>query len=196
MAVHVSTGSESTLADVLTTNSVDLDEGDGPSPFKSLTPVGWREGSKIVLFTVTLVAPLRLILIVLLAMLWTLACGRWVHWGLTHMQLDTRMARCARSARTVLLRGVLFLAGFYWIDCPPPPPNPPRIIVSNHTSMWDALVLMYQLPCTVLAKEELFKIWGLGTVLRALGAIPVARASGRGKTGEMIAQRVNDLRLI
>ena len=53
------------------------------------------------------------------------------------------------------------------------------VLVSNHISYWDPVVIGCALPKTrqiyFMAKHELFKIPLLGTVINALGAFPVKR---------------------
>ncbi len=60
------------------------------------------------------------------------------------------------------------------------PPSGPVIIASNHLSFLDPLVLGVVLPRPIafIARGDLFKIPGLGWLLRKLYAIPVERGSG------------------
>jgi len=53
------------------------------------------------------------------------------------------------------------------------------IVVANHTSYWDPVILGCALRRQVffMAKEELFRIPGLGHVIRWLGAFPVRRGA-------------------
>ncbi|MGB9781697.1 MAG: lysophospholipid acyltransferase family protein [Moorellaceae bacterium] len=57
------------------------------------------------------------------------------------------------------------------------PPEGPVIVVANHRSLWDPVAVGVAVPRQVrfMAKEELFRIPGLGFLLRALGAYPVKR---------------------
>ncbi|HBT46422.1 MAG TPA: 1-acyl-sn-glycerol-3-phosphate acyltransferase [Peptococcaceae bacterium] len=57
------------------------------------------------------------------------------------------------------------------------PREGPAIVVANHRSLWDPVAVGVAVPRQVrfMAKEELFKIPGLGALLRALGAFPVKR---------------------
>ncbi len=59
------------------------------------------------------------------------------------------------------------------------PPEGGVIVIANHQSYWDPLVLGAALPRRVffMAKEELFRIPVFGTVLRLVGAFPVKRES-------------------
>lgn len=59
------------------------------------------------------------------------------------------------------------------------PTQGPVVVISNHTSNWDPLILGVYLPRKLcfMAKEELFKIFFLGSIFRNLGAIPVKRGA-------------------
>lgn len=54
------------------------------------------------------------------------------------------------------------------------------IIVSNHVSLWDPILVACSVPRDVsyMAKEELFSIPLLGPILRRLGTFPVKRGQG------------------
>lgn len=60
------------------------------------------------------------------------------------------------------------------------PPTGGVLVVSNHASYWDPVVVGCALRRQVhfMAKADLFKIPLLGYVIRALGAFPVQRGSG------------------
>jgi 1-acyl-sn-glycerol-3-phosphate acyltransferase len=61
----------------------------------------------------------------------------------------------------------------------PVPDRGGLIVVANHTSYWDPVILGCALRRQVffMAKEELFRIPGLGRVIRWLGAFPVRRGA-------------------
>lgn len=54
------------------------------------------------------------------------------------------------------------------------------ILVANHRSFWDAVMLACFMPfdLTFMAKEELFKVPVLGWLIKGFGAFPVKRGSG------------------
>lgn len=59
------------------------------------------------------------------------------------------------------------------------PAQGPVVLISNHSSNWDPLILGIYLPrkLSFMAKEELFKTFFLGLIVRSLGAIPVKRGA-------------------
>ena len=73
-----------------------------------------------------------------------------------------------------------------------PPISRLVVIVAPHTSNWDFIVgmaakLAMQVKATWLGKHTLF-FWPLGVLLRALGGIPVDRASARSVTEDVAHQ--------
>lgn len=60
------------------------------------------------------------------------------------------------------------------------PKSGPALVVSNHISNWDPLMIGVAMPRQVnfVAKEALFKIPLVGLLLRAWGAIPINRGRG------------------
>jgi 1-acyl-sn-glycerol-3-phosphate acyltransferase len=58
-----------------------------------------------------------------------------------------------------------------------PLPDRPAVLISNHASWLDALILIaaFDRPITLTPKAALFGVPILGTVLRRLGYVPVAR---------------------
>jgi 1-acyl-sn-glycerol-3-phosphate acyltransferase len=57
------------------------------------------------------------------------------------------------------------------------PSEGPLIVACNHLSLWDPVIVGCTMPRQVffMAKEELFGIWGVGTILKWLKAFPVKR---------------------
>lgn len=60
------------------------------------------------------------------------------------------------------------------------PAEGPIIIVSNHISWWDPILVACSVPrkMSYMAKEELFKIPLLGPIIQRLGVFPVKRGKG------------------
>jgi len=71
-------------------------------------------------------------------------------------------------------------------------PDNPAILVSNHASWLDALILIavFDRPVTLTPKAALFDVPILGTVLRRLGYVPVERGSADRRIGSY--QRMRD----
>jgi 1-acyl-sn-glycerol-3-phosphate acyltransferase len=80
-----------------------------------------------------------------------------------------------------LVRAVLSFAlrCFYWIESAGPPlPDGPVVLVGNHPNALvdpGLLIAVSPRPLTFLAKEPIFRMPILGTLVRALGALPVVR---------------------
>jgi len=57
------------------------------------------------------------------------------------------------------------------------PSTGPLVLASNHVSLWDPIILGVFLPRKLhfMAKEELFKIFLVGSIVRKLGTFPVKR---------------------
>ena len=71
-----------------------------------------------------------------------------------------------------------------WVD---PLAEERMIVACNHCSNLDPLVVGCFFPRRLryFAKEELFQSWFLGTSIRALGAVPVSRASSASAAGAL-----------
>ena len=151
-------------------------------PWKSLTPIGYYESFKIMLATLTLVAPIRFLLLFLLLLIgWILApfpCFKYV------LRAGTRV--------------VMFICGFYWVFQRGHPHEDARIFVSTHTSIWDALYLIYLVGACPAAKQDLFDMPMMGAYLRAFGSVPIDRhtSEGRARSVAAIAHRVRSKSLV
>ena len=73
-------------------------------------------------------------------------------------------------------------------------PDVPKLVLiaAPHSSNWDgvwgfAAKLALGLDARILGKDALFKVPGLGPLLRRLGVIPVDRSNARGVTGQAAA---------
>jgi 1-acyl-sn-glycerol-3-phosphate acyltransferase len=95
-----------------------------------------------------------------------------------------RRLRIVRAAYPAVRRLVAPIVGtVYRLEVRGAEHVPPRggvIVVANHASLIDPLVLMTAIPRTLrfLAKEELWSNRLLGPLLDALGAVPVVRGRG------------------
>ncbi|WP_211230145.1 lysophospholipid acyltransferase family protein [Desulfovirgula thermocuniculi] len=90
------------------------------------------------------------------------------------------MALFYRFARLVCRLVLLLLRRWKVEGAENLPPTGGVLVVSNHASYWDPVVVGCALGRQVhfMAKADLFKIPLLGAVIRALGAFPVQRGSG------------------
>ncbi|MFZ5943469.1 MAG: lysophospholipid acyltransferase family protein [Bacillota bacterium] len=59
------------------------------------------------------------------------------------------------------------------------PSSGPVLLASNHLSLWDPIVLGVVIPRKLhfMAKEELFNIFLIGSIIRKVGTFPVKRGS-------------------
>jgi 1-acyl-sn-glycerol-3-phosphate acyltransferase len=154
----------------------------------SITPIGRYETVKIFLATVTLIAPVRFIVIwILLIIGWllTLPIRPWV---------DAYAVGSAYKTVVMLLirvgcRLILFVAGFYWI--PSRGHFDPRatILVSTHKSLWDALWIIWKAGAAQTAKADLFRMPVISGFLFALDSVPIDRHSRKGKREALAAIR-------
>jgi len=95
--------------------------------------------------------------------------------------LDPGHAENGSRAYRVIRRILFFaLSAFYRIErAGPPLPDGPLLLVGNHPNALidPGLMIAVSLrPLTFLAKEPIFRMPGLGALVRALGALPVVRA--------------------
>ena len=99
------------------------------NPFHSTTPQGCVDTLKIIFFTVTGLALVRMLLLVLLLLfMWVFA-------------IFGRCCGCTRAMTypiRALIRILLFVCGFYWISYTDRRQKPYKgnIIVCNHISIW------------------------------------------------------------
>ena len=150
------------------------DSGSLPNPSFSLTPLTARELLKVTLATLSLVAPMRFLVIWFLLLVgWflTKSLDRKVRWEFTLLKFLIRFG----------VRVILFFAGFYWIPVHGEWDSRARIIVSTHHSIWDSLLLIYQVGASQAAKAELFKVPIMRDFLLALSSFPVDRHSRKGR---------------
>lgn len=76
-------------------------------------------------------------------------------------------------------RGIFFVLGLKYKGIQNIPDKGPLIVVANHVSIWDPLVVAFVLnrPVHFMAKAELFNNRFLGKLLKELNAFPVKRGS-------------------
>lgn len=151
------------------------------------------EISKEVFFMVTLIAPLRFLLVCVLVLL-ALACSLLATVGLDASTVYDKpyplWRRRLLTPIAYLCRAALFVMGFYHIKVTGAPAPDAPFIVCNHVSVFDALVVFAYLQPSIVAKAELMHIPVLGRIFRGLQVIPVERDAKGGKGGREETKRI------
>ncbi|KAF4656448.1 Lysophosphatidylcholine acyltransferase 2 [Perkinsus chesapeaki] len=156
---------------------------DGDS--SSISPKGPEvvyEKFKVFLFTVTLIAPIRIFIIVFLLII-GVCMAKVASIGLPPIDdamelqppIDSKWRRFIVFLMRIGMRWIMFLAGFYWVNIEGYYDPRARIIISTHHSIWDTIYLMIYTGCCEAAKADLFKVPMLGSFLRSLNAMPIDR---------------------
>lgn len=169
---------------------------EGVNPFCEQTNwQTWYEVTKLVFMTILFVPVIRFILVVLTLSIIYVMCL--IMTCFLPKDSYNKPHSCMRKMWLYPIRFgcrvILFICGFYWISVKKDydPKNLPRILVPNHTSMYDHFYIMYRTGASVAAKAELFDVPLIGTILRATQSIPVERhtAMGREQALRDIAER-------
>ncbi|ETO24346.1 hypothetical protein RFI_12815 [Reticulomyxa filosa] len=152
----------------------------GPLPFRRGQVTSCTEYLKIVLMTVTLIAPLRFFLVffgifvsVILGWLMNMAYG------------------CSRFG--------LFVGGFYHLNIKAHPGSEldkARVIVSNHVSVWDGFVLLCMCQSSPVLRSDLMELPILGRAMKQIMAIPVYRGSANQQSTlkTQLIKRIHDVK--
>ena len=154
-----------------------------PCPMKTLTPMGVSEWVKVIVATVTLVAPIKFIIVwSLLSVGWALAKIATVGTGDIHLaKPPTGWRRGIVYIMRFGVRLIMYVAGFYYVQVAGERDDRARIIVSTHHSIWDSIWLIYYVGACQAAKGELFDLPMMGAFLRALSSLPIDRNSTGGR---------------
>ena len=158
--------------------------GDEENPFEFLTPPGSYELSKLVFFVVSGLALVRVVVfLAVLGVIYLLST-------VATLGLDPKR-RCqtpfAPWRRAVmypvqpLCRFVLLIFGFWRIKINGKLDPEACLIVANHHSLFDAVVLYWLCGPAFVAKAEVFKWPAIGKVLAGIQGIPVVRESSEGR---------------
>ncbi|EER09956.1 conserved hypothetical protein [Perkinsus marinus ATCC 50983] len=150
--------------------------------FLPLTEYTTYEKFKVILFTVTLIAPLRILIIVFLLCI-GVGLAEIAALGLPPIDdamelqppINSRWRRFIVFLMRIGMRWIMFLAGFYWVHVEGSYDQRARIIISTHHSIWDTIYLMVYTGCCEAAKADLFKVPMMGSFLRSLNAMPIDR---------------------
>lgn len=161
-------------------------------PWESLTPITRYERLKMALATVTLVAPLRVLIIYALLLTGVLVLMIIPPDGRTRpTRVSSKLTRLIR--RSILRFGtrlILFIAGFLYVFKEGDYDSRARVIISTHHSLWDSLWLIWYTGASQTAKAELFDSPIIGMFLNALESVPVDRHSSHGRRSA--AQAIRD----
>jgi 1-acyl-sn-glycerol-3-phosphate acyltransferase len=158
----------------------------GRSPFVARTPWTDYETAKVILMTLTGIAPLRFLMIFTMSiMIWGLS---WVAMlqGSAEKPLLLWQRLLLHPCRW-LIRAIMFVAGFYWVELDDRRSDqarldPAPIFVSNHISIWDPFYLYYCFGVSICTKSECFQMPIMGTMLAgAFRGISVERETPDGR---------------
>lgn len=102
-----------------------------------------------------------------------------------------------RAPMWPLLRLQLFLLGFQWIECEgePAPRSVAPVMICNHTTFADPMVMMLRHGATAVSRKENGDIPVIGSILKALQTVFVDRAGskeGRSAVKEQIRARARN----
>lgn len=142
----------------------------------------------IVLFPLAI---LRLFLVLLLAII----CAGWCRLALIGVKSPEDIGWFRRfvvinPGVRVLCRAFLFVFGFYWIPVKGKPDPRARVMIANHTTMLDVVVLLYTVAPAFLSKATVLKVPLIGTICEAMQVIGVDRANQADK--EKTKQNMKD----
>ncbi|KAF4724931.1 Lysophosphatidylcholine acyltransferase 2, partial [Perkinsus olseni] len=150
--------------------------------FLPLTEYSTYEKIKVFFFTITLIAPLRIFIIVFVLCI-GVCLAEIASLGLPPIDdamvlqppINSRWRRFIVFLMRIGMRWIMFLAGFYWVHVEGSYDPRARIIISTHHSIWDTIYLMIYTGCCEAAKADLFKVPMMGSFLRSLNAMPIDR---------------------
>jgi len=164
-----------------------------PEEFSTVNPFTYRipyvslyEWLKVILLSVTL-APIRILLCVVMF---------WICMTIVQLLLlfggDQSMSLWRRKAVyfmiRVMARSILFICGFYWMPTTGQYDTSASVVVSNHSTMFDFLIILCYVPACYVMKADVAKTPLVGRLAKVLQCIPVDRQDphSRKKTIEAI----------
>jgi len=177
----------------------------GPNPWLPVLPFTWYEWCKIIFFTVTLILPLKLIvLLILLLIMYLTSLPLTIGREYARPGKVTPPLACWRKPFATLerfwMRCLLFVAGFYWIRITYAgkscggfrwyAKDLPRTLVPNHCSTFDGFVMYVVTGAVAVAKKEVRNLPVLGRIGGALGGVFLDRenANERQQVREQIKE--------
>jgi len=157
----------------------------GANPFSDSQARNFYDTFKTWSFTITLLGPLRFLMMVIILMFGTILSVVVTFNQPVDKPLNkTYLRQKGIDLLRFMIRMLLFVGGFFYI-----PINydelsdlkNARCIVCNHFSAWDSIILLSIMECSPIVKAELLQTPLLGHVLRALQSVGVERVSDNGK---------------
>lgn len=152
--------------------------------------ITWYERCKLSITTVTLF-PIRLLIFILAFVIaWTFA--RLIVSGADMQRPFSRYRRALQLPMRMCARAMAFALGYHWLTVVGRPAyDTAPVLVANHVSFVDPIVLCAVVECSFLAASEQLRIPLFGTIHRAFQTITVDRRSeeSRGAVKQVIAQR-------
>eukprot|EP01084_Bolivina_argentea_P125059 221607_1 len=147
----------------------------GPNPFTegATTIQEYREKLKIIFFTITLIAPIRGLIMFILAVC-TAIIAMIGSIGLKEEEsicsYNSIRGRIIRKLFYFACRSFVFVSGFYYIPIKEingsDLSNKSNILVSNHVTMWDGFILWSFFQQSILVKAAVHRIPILGYVIK------------------------------
>ena len=81
-----------------------------------------------------------------------------------------------------MCRLFLLVLGFYWIPVRGKRDRKARVLISNHTTLVDVVVLLYMTTPAFLSKSTVLQVPLIGTICRAMQVVGVDRLNPNDKT--------------
>merc|ERR1740123_253031 len=142
------------------------------NPFRATAPNSRGERVKIFFFTVSLVAPLRFIFIVLVLVI----CGVVANLVLLGSQRDQPFGSFRRLAALPVrfgFRMLLFFAGYHWIEVKGRADPCARVWICNHVSLFDSFYFVFRYGIAPAAMTNVVNMPVVGALFR-YGIAPAA----------------------
>ena len=169
------------------------------NPFLPTLPFTCYERLKIFLFCITLILPIKLILLVCCVLslyFWSLllTIGR-ERTSAGHLVPCSLWRRPFEWMARLSVRTALFFWGFYWIPviyegagfgdgcCDRGMRGRPITVVPNHVCMFDGFIMFALTGGVPVAKREMRDLPMLGRIMDAFGTVWVDRRTGQGRKG-------------
>jgi hypothetical protein len=107
---------------------------------------------------------LRLVLCILLAMCCALFCKMCLAGHKPEVEIGWFRRKAINLSVQTCCRGLLFVIGFYWIPVKGKRDRNAKLMIANHTTMLDVVVLLYTVTPSFLSKAGVLKVPLIGTI--------------------------------